>query len=162
MSKPNLLSVFQKDENAYPNSEMQSMLSDYSQSVNLRLAAFTELESVEKAILDKTCERIFEKYPKVEARVEGYEKTHRDMALILRYCGQAMLRNDMGFLEDRLLYWLATMLQAFKFGDNCLRDSYDWLDEETKQRLQAQHYELLQPYLQSVKDLVPEKEESAA
>ncbi len=153
--------LFQKMDNRYVNAEEAKTLKTYATSLENRLAAVTALESHEEQILKQTLSRIFEKYPKVEKRIDGYEKTHRDLALILRYSAQAMLRDDVRFLEDKLLYWLATILHAFKFGENVLHDSYVYLNDEVSKQLTQTHYEMLKPYLQRVIELVPEKETEA-
>jgi hypothetical protein len=158
MLKTRTHSIFDAMDNRYPDLHETKLMTEYAQSLDHRLQAISALEQHEEAILQETLTRIFEKYPKVEMRIEGREKTHRDLALILRYSAQAMLRDDVRFLEDKLLYWLATILHAFKFGDNCLHDSYVFLNEIVHKHLSESHYLLLKPCLERVIELVPEKE----
>lgn len=145
-------------EDGYLSAADQQRLLDYSQTVEARLRALRELESQEDRICTDTTNLIFERYPKVEKRPDGRDKTIRDLALILRYCGLAMLRDDPQFLENQLLHWLRTMLVAFQFGNNCLADSYVWLDQRSQQSLSPESYELLRPYLKAVCQIVPEGE----
>lgn len=158
MLKTRIHALFEKIDNRYPNPAETQEFKSYVEGLDNRLQAVSALEQHEETILQETLTRIFEKYPKVESRIEGREKTHRDLALILRYSAQALLRDDMRFLEDKLLYWLATILHAFKFGDNVLHDSYVFLNDAAQKHLQTSHYELLKPYLHRVLELVPEKE----
>lgn len=153
-----LATIWKNTENSYLGAEQQQKLSTYAQSIALRMKALKDLEGIEDKICNETADLIFERYPKVEKRVDGREKTVRDLVLILRYCGQAMLREDMQFLEDQLLHWLRTMLVAFQFGNNCLKDSYIWLDQRCQHHLQAETYQYLKPYLQAVTQIVPEGE----
>ncbi|MGV3524291.1 MAG: hypothetical protein ACO1RX_08705 [Candidatus Sericytochromatia bacterium] len=155
---PTLAAPWKAAENGYLTPETQQQFQAYSQSVAARLAALRDLEAHEESIARETSDLIFEVYPKVEKRLEGRHKTERDLQLILRYCGQAMLRDDLQFLEDQLLHWLRTMLVAFQFGNNCLRDSYIWLDQRCQSRLQPASYTLLKPALQAVLQIVPEGE----
>ncbi|PKL77221.1 MAG: hypothetical protein CVV27_06275 [Candidatus Melainabacteria bacterium HGW-Melainabacteria-1] len=145
-------------ENTYLDAAGEARLLDYASSIPTRLAAIEELAAQEASIASETSDLIFERYPKVEKRIEGREKTERDLILILRYCGEAMLRDDRAWLEEQLLHWLRTMLVAYRFGQGCLRDSYLWLDARCKQHLSAESYRLLAPYLNDVIQVVPEGE----
>jgi hypothetical protein len=150
--------IWQSTENNYLETQSQETLLHFSRSVEQRLSVLKDLEKVEEQICNETADLIFERYPKVEKRVDGREKTVRDLLLILRYCGQAMLRDDPQFLENQLLHWLRTMLVAFQFGNNCLADSYVWLDQRCQKHLEPASYNLLKPYLQAVIQIVPEGE----
>lgn len=144
--------------NTWLDSANEAQLRAYGESIGSRLRALNELQEHEARIARETADRIFERYPKVEKRIEGREKTERDLILILRYCGQAMLREDRDFLETQLLHWLRTMLVAYRFGSNCLRDSYLWLEELCRHSLSSESHYLLAPYLEDVIRVVPEGE----
>ncbi len=150
--------VWLEIEDNYILPQGQDTLIQFSRSVEQRLSALADLEKVEEQICNETADLIFERYPKVEKRPDGREKTVRDLLLILRYCGQAMLRDDSQFLEDQLLHWLRTMLVAFQFGNNCLADSYVWLDQRCQHHLKPETYAYLKPFLQAVIQIVPEGE----
>jgi len=153
-----LKSIFDSVDNRYLEPAESKQLLEYSQSIPERLTAVHDLQRHEASIAKELTDRIVDVYPKIAARIEGYEKTERDLLLILRYCGQAMLRNDPQFLNDQLLYWLKTMLQAFKLGENVLRDSYVWMKEISQTKLDAKSYALLEPYMNLVLDIVSEGE----
>lgn len=156
-----LKQIFEHTDNAYLSADDMQLLTAYSASLSDRMAALQDLQQHEAKIAKETTDRIVEVYPKIAARIEGYEKTERDLVLIIRYCGQAMLRDDRQFLNDQLLYWLKTMLQAFKFGENVLYDSYVWMKEASARHLTPASYSLLEPYMNLVLEIVAEGENAA-
>ncbi|MBF2054593.1 MAG: hypothetical protein IGS03_14200 [Candidatus Sericytochromatia bacterium] len=153
-----LSELFKEVDDRYLQSSEIQHLTSLVEAVPKRLDALMRLQQQEQVIADETAERVLATYPKTSARLNGAEKVSRDLVLTLRYCGQAMLRGEPQFLKDQLLYWLATVLQAFKFGEDVLRNSYIWLKESCQQHLSADDFALLSPYLELVIEIVPEGE----
>lgn len=158
---PTLISTLQATENTYLSPEAREQWQSFAESVPRGMVYLKNLENQEMAIVSDTTAYIMQRFPKVKARIEGHEKTLRDLQLILRYCGQAALRQDPQFLEDQLLQWLRTMLVAYKFGQDVLKDSYEKLIEDARTHLNPETYTWLEPYLKQVLDIVPQGENQA-
>lgn len=152
-----LQDIFKHNENRYLHSDEVQQIMSYAQTIPSRLNAVHDIQAKEAQICRACTDRIIKHYPNVGKRIHGYEKTERDLILILRYCAQAYLRNDLQFLEDQLLRWLATILQAYKFGDQVLKNSYIWLKDECKTYLEVSTFQALEPYLDQVIAIIPER-----
>lgn len=129
------------------NEESRSIL-EYSTSLPARLEALKKIESIEEKLVTETVNYAFNQHPSMKQIPESYEKGLRDVTLVLRYCAQAMIRNDMRFLEDKLLFWLKTMFKSFSFEANFVKDTYIKLDQLCRKYLDEKEYQLLSPYIQ--------------
>ena len=118
--------MFTASAGRYPTKAEQALLRDWAGRVDQRLAALEELRNHEEKIIRYTVEEVMRTYPDFERRYpSGRARATRDITLTLRYCGQAMLRADLKFLEDELLLWMSTMLRGvalIQSGDTRLGD----------------------------------------
>ena len=88
-------------------------------------------------------------YPEFEAKMRGgREAAVRDLTLVLRYCGQAMLRGDARYLEETILAWFATILRGLGFAREFIADTYKTLGKHARAELSPQAGELLRPFLE--------------
>ncbi|MEM6730593.1 MAG: hypothetical protein AAF658_03505, partial [Myxococcota bacterium] len=87
-----LTDIMTASEGRYLTSEESQSLRDYVRGFEARLAAAEEIESKEGPICENATRAIMRAYPDYEQNHGGaYEKSVRDMALVLRYCTQALV-----------------------------------------------------------------------
>ena len=132
----------------YPTGDERDRLTNYATGVRGRLSAVQELESVERAVIEVTLERIKELYPNfTRYHAVGWEKGYRDMQLLLQYIAKAMLVDDVRLLDDQVLTWVRTIFKSLNFTPKFLRDSYTLLRDSVKVAVKPRTFALLEPYL---------------
>lgn len=136
-------------EGRYPTRAEQALLREWASRLEARLAALEELRAHEDAIVRQTMTDVLKAYPEFDAKMRGgREAATRDLTLVLRYCGQAMVRGDTRYLEEALLAWFATILRGLGFLRDFIADTYRILGKHARGELSAQAFEHLRPYLE--------------
>ena len=140
-------SIFSEAEGRYLEDQEAAVLNRYASTLSGRLEAMEAVRSKEKAIVEETVEAVWRKHPEVETKWSNARQTTiRDITLVLRYCTMAMVRDDMEFLRDKLLYWMRSILQAFQMGP-ILDTAYRALPRRVEAHLSPGYVKLLAPYL---------------
>jgi hypothetical protein len=67
--------------------------------------------------------------------------------MVLRADVQAMIFDDRGQLDGRLLYWMQTMFAANNYTPQFVRDCFGMLRDRLREELPAEDYDLMRPYL---------------
>jgi len=141
-------SILTASEGRYLTKAEQSVFREWSARLDARLAAIDELQSKEETIVRQTINDVFKAYPDFEKRMSGARAScNRDLTLVLRYCGQALLRQDSDYLEDSLLSWMATILRGVGFAPDFVRDTYRTLGKHVGRELSPANAELLRPFI---------------
>jgi hypothetical protein len=140
--------MYQAAEGRYLTRAEQAMLRDYAAQLETRLAAMEEIQSKETLIVEQTLKQVMDAYPDYEQRhKEARAKGMRDMCLVLRYATQAMVRNDLQYLDDALLTWFRTILKGVGFTGNFIEDAYKLLGRQASRELTPETAALIAPYL---------------
>jgi len=135
------------------NDEGRKVL-DVARGYEKRLLALRTLEQKEAEIVRTTIERVFQKYPKFhQERPMAYEKAERDVSLVVRYCGLAMVNHDPEFLREKLLYWMRTIMTAMEFGP-VLKYTYEQLQENVARALPPAEAEEMAPYTRACVEIL--------
>jgi hypothetical protein len=121
-----------------------------------RVRAARSAEQFEQPILRQVIEPILKKFDFSKANAHR-DKCYRDVGLVYRYCVFAMLSDDMKMLEDKLLFWLRTILQSQNFpqGNESIRATYTLLLREAERQIPPEHFRLLDPYLARAAAILP-------
>ncbi len=138
-------------EGRYWNAEERDQLLHYTQSVPQRIEAADWIEKKEEAAIRSVMEALqanYPNYPKFHAN--GWAKCARDVQLVLRAMVSAMIVDDMSVLEDRVLYWLRSLLAAANLTPAIVRDAYTTLHNFYRQELPSHLYPLVEPYFERV------------
>lgn len=142
-------SMLRAAEGRYPTRAEQALLREWASRLEARLGALEELRAHEDAIVRQTMADVVKAYPEFDAKMRGgREAATRDLTLVLRYCGQAMLRGDARYLEESLLAWMATILRGLGFAGDFIADTYRTLHKHARAELTPAAAELLRPYLE--------------
>ena len=168
-----LQTVFRESEARHLTEEELQLYVKLLPESALRAEAARAAYSVELQVVEDTIDSIFEVYPYSKYHALHAEKCPRDVTNVSTYAVQAMLMDDNDWFRDKLLLWLKTILQAFKFparsqpketvlfgsdseteiinslppGRQSLYETYLLLDRNYEQALEQAHYDLLQPHL---------------
>jgi hypothetical protein len=136
-------------EGRYLTAAEQATLREFASRIDERLAAMAEVESKESAIIEQTLKELIRAYPDFEKKyASARSKGGRDLALALRYCALAMVRNDGKFLHDSLLLWMGTMLRGLGMAAQFIEDAYKAMERVASRELSPKVAEELRPYIQ--------------
>ena len=150
-------------EGRYLEATEQSLLTAYAESLDDRLRTMRALQQHESEIVNATMDALWQEFPDMKANhVDAKKKGVRDLTLVMRYASMAMVRDSIDFLEQKLLYWFRTIINAFDMNQP-LVFAYQQLDKETRRALTDEDYQHIAPYLARAQDiLAPEPDEVAA
>ncbi len=136
-------------EGRYPTRAEQAILRGWAIRLDVRLAAIEDLKDHEDEIVRATMNDVLKAYPDLEKRMPTARETGiRDIKLVLRYCAQALIRDDIAYLDDSLLIWMATILRGLGLSPAFIRDTYETLGKHVKRSLQESHAKLLLPMIE--------------
>lgn len=144
--------MFSQAEGRYLEPTEQAALIDYATSLEARLAAMRAIQEHEGAIVDACVSAMLEEQPEMyERHMNVREKATRDMTLVLRCCAMAMVRDSEDYLEQRMLPWFRTIINAFDML-SAVERSYRELLGQAEAHLDADHFNLIAPYLKLTHD----------
>lgn len=155
---PTLLAEISKTEpGRYLSADELRRLESEEPYLAPRIRAARNAQAAEPEILRAVLEPLYKRYDFDTGRTYGREKGYRDVGIVYQYCVFAMLKDDMRFLENKLLFWLRTILQSLNFpgGNDCIRDTYVMLRKETHRRLPKEDAALLDPFLKACEEVLP-------
>ncbi|MGL5062218.1 MAG: phycobilisome protein [Microcoleus sp.] len=116
----------------------------HAASLAQRLKIYEFLRDKETSIFQPIANKLQEKFPNEQQ--ENLERSLKHWLLILRYCGMAMLLNDLNFLEQRLQEWLTGIVSAHQ-SENIEATICNLLQSRIKEILSEQARAILQPFL---------------
>ena len=111
---------------------------DYLKTVKLRFSLYQKIQVLEPKIIQKVLVQLKEKDPSLFkiGNADLTAKWQRDTVRVLRYAATALLLDDVGIFEERILLWFQTIMKSFKAERNC---------EVTYQSLKLVFQEILTP-----------------
>lgn len=141
--------------------EMREIL-NYTNTLPARFKAGNQAEQHEAEIVRRVIDELKPRYPNMEKfHLRGWERGFRDVQLVYRYAVQAMILDDVTVLEDKLLFWFRTMLSGVDLTPKFVRDTYEFLTESARMKLPAEAFELLEPMLNRITEVLSEIPEPA-
>ncbi len=137
--------------------EELELLAETEPYLSARIRAYRALMRIEEEVISTTLESTFKRYDFSTGRGGlGQAKCGRDVTTVYRYCAFAMLADDLPMLENKLLFWLRTILQSLSFpgGKGCLGFYYGLMRKETIRRLPREDGELIDPFLKATEEIL--------
>ncbi|MCA9541922.1 MAG: hypothetical protein KC620_23660 [Myxococcales bacterium] len=142
-----------------------------------RAAAAAEVARHEGDVVGATVTDIFALFPFEETYEFGHAKCTRDVRYVSAYATLAMLMRDGAWYDEKLLQWMRTIVQAFRFperrrsrpvlfarrdsdekprtpGLDAIRTTYTRLRDGYEKALSADAFVLMRPYLQQTIDVL--------
>lgn len=146
---PRSVQILAECDNRYPTAEEEREIAEFARSVPKRLEVARLVEKAEQDAVRHCIDEVKKRYPGFSNHHDfAWGKAFRDVQLTLRTNVQAMLLGDMRLLDEKLLFWLKTILASFAFTPKFNRDTYTFLRDGLKQRLPADAFALIEPYLE--------------
>lgn len=131
------------------DSELQFM-TDYLASYSLRASAYRKIQEAERDIISQV-------YAKMQAidptcftvgKEDVTGKCERDTLFVLRWSALALLLNDTQVLQERVLFWLQTILRSFHDHQRRCNLTYQIMQEVVRQYLTPEEAQLFCPILE--------------
>lgn len=120
------------------------LITDFASGFQGRFAAAREVEEHEEKIVTTAIATTRSAYPNFENFHEaGYSKCFRDMQLVLRYNVQAMVFCDVDGMNDKVLYWLRTILSGTCQTPKLISDAYTNLRAACQESLSDSTFALM-------------------
>jgi hypothetical protein len=103
----------------YATPEELGFLKFYFETLPVRISTYQKLQKYESIIIQRIQDKLQQINPKIliKGSVNLTSKWRLDTIRILRYSAMTLLINDPDYLQESLLSWFATILQAFKVQD---------------------------------------------
>lgn len=141
-------------EGRYLEPTEQSMLKEFAESLDTRLETMRAIQAKEGEMVEPAVQAVLEEHPEAARKHDKLEdKTRRDVTLVLRYCTMAMVRDDQSFLEEKLLHWFRTIIQAYEMTDFA-DTAYSKLLGAAADQLEDRHYKIVRPYLETSHEIL--------
>lgn len=143
-----LMQILEDADCRHLTAEEESALLAYASSLPQRLQAARQIARVEEESVRAALDEIKRRYPNFQGLHErAWEKSSRDMALVLRHVVQGMIADDLEMASEKLFYWLRTIVAAAGITPGFIRDAYGELREALRARITADQYALLEPHM---------------
>jgi hypothetical protein len=114
---PELMSLFTTVEGRFLNDEELAEYIRVLPNAKLRADVARIMRTREQEVVEQVVDHIFRDYPFEKFHPLARVKAIRDIRTVAAYTMLAMLMDDPRWLRDKLLLWLRTILQAFRFPD---------------------------------------------
>lgn len=130
------------------DSELQFII-QYGQSYRARMGTYAKLQGLEATIVQTVYQKMRSLDPSLfmSGKEDVSAKWKRDTLRVLRYSAVAMLLDDPDGLQERLLFWLQTIMRAFGAQRSC-NITYEVMQEVVRQHLSAAEATLFCPILE--------------
>lgn len=149
-----LEAIFDDAESRYLKQEELELLSQYVDSLPIRLNAYRTLRDRELEIMQPVADQLQAQLP--NEKIENLERALKTALLTLRYCAMGLLLNDQAFVRDRLISWLGGTMRLYNIRSiNTVL--YRLVQQHLSQVLSPQELNLLTPYLTLAETLMHEQ-----
>ncbi len=135
-------------DSRYLTREEVDELAEYMTSFQARLETVQLIEENEDSAVRFCIDNTRKRYPNFDKyHASAWAKAFRDVQLTTRFMAQAMLIDEINILEDKLLFWLRTILSGLNFTPEFNRDTYTFLKQGFRQSLPPDHFARFEPFL---------------
>jgi Phycobilisome protein len=135
-------------DSRYLTEEERKEVLDYVKGFDERFRVMALIEANEDAAVRFCIENTRKRYPNFDKyHGSAWAKAFRDVQLTTRYMAQAMMLDEMSILEDKLLFWLRTILAGLNFTPEFNRDTYTYLKQGFRQSLPPDAFTVFEPFM---------------
>lgn len=133
----------------YATDEELRVIDQFTRSFYLRIQTYQRLQALEVQIVQQVYTRMQSLEPDLflKGGADVSAKWKRDTIRVLRYSAIAMLLNDPDSLQERLLFWMRTIMKAFGAERSC-NVTYATMQDVIKQHLSPTEASLFCPILE--------------
>lgn len=142
-------------DSRYLTSEERDEIKQYLQAFDGRLGVAVLVEEAEDSAVRFCIDNTRKRYPNFDKyHDKAWAKAFRDVQLTTRFMTQAMLVDEMSMLEEKLLFWLRTILAGLNFTPEFNRDTYTYLQEGFRQNLPPDAFAQMEPFFERTIDIM--------
>ena len=135
-------------DSRYLTEDERKEVLDYVKGFDDRFRVMALIEANEDAAVRFCIENTRKRYPNFDKyHGSAWAKAFRDVQLTTRYMAQAMMLDEMSILEDKLLFWLRTILAGLNFTPEFNRDTYTYLKQGFRQSLPPDAFTVFEPFM---------------
>jgi hypothetical protein len=135
----------------------------FATTLPARFQVSDEIEHHESAIVQSVIEEMQKRYPNFAKQHEqAWAKAFRDLVLVLRFDVQAMVCDEIRWLDEKVLFWLRTMLVAGNFTPKFNHDCFTLLREQVQLRVSPDAFAWMKPFLDRNVEVLSDIPEPAA
>lgn len=133
----------------YANDNELQFIMEYAQSYDLRMRTYVKVHSLEATIVQTVYQKMRTIDPSLfmSGKDDVSAKWKRDTLRVLRYSAVAMLLDDPEGLQERLLFWMQTIMRAFGAQRSC-NVTYEVMQDVVRQYLTPVEATLFCPILE--------------
>src|SRR6056297_1945895 len=147
--------ILHESDSRYLTSGEKEEVQGYLTDLGKRLEFATQIEDAEDSAVRFCIDNTRKRYPNFDKyHDKAWAKAFRDVQLTTRYATQAMVLAEPKLLEDKLLFWLRTILAGLNFTPEFNRDTYTFLKEGFRQNLSPEVFTEFERYLDLVIDIM--------
>lgn len=133
-----------KADGRYLTSDEMRPLENYLKTYKLRLETYHQISQQSDAIVLQALRRFARIHPDVIQK-HG-QRCRFDMGEVLRYMALSILRDDEFFFQEKMIFWLDTVLRAHHKQTIC-STAYRYLQEALDETLSSAQCDLIRPYI---------------
>lgn len=154
---PKLAQLLKAEPGRYLTPEEEADVLEEDPFMAPRLEAMRECRDFEKTIVGGTVDMVLRKFEFEQRYETGRQKCMRDVTAVYRWSVFSMVVDDVSVLENKLLFWMRTVIQSFEFpGKNqSISFCYGLLRKEAGRLLKPATMQLLDPFLASAENILP-------
>ena len=146
---PPLTAILRQSDGRYLTADEREQVLAHARDLPARVAAAQAVEAVEGAVVDTVVGEMRGRYPRFERLFpNAWDRLAGDLRLVLRADARAMLAGDLRVLEDKALFYLRSILAAYNVTPQFARDAFTLLRDRCRDRLGADAFGRLEPYLE--------------
>ncbi len=128
----------------YLSTEALQPLENYFNSYQKRLNAYQEISQKSNELVLAALRKFARIHPEIIQR--SAKRCQYDMTQVLRYIALAILLDDEFMFQEKMMFWLDTMLRAHHKQEACSK-AYHHLQEVCQETLSANTAELIRPLI---------------
>lgn len=177
---PQLSDLFKQAESRHFKDDEFELYLSIVPEMAPRVQAARNVKEVDGSIVKKIITRIYEIYPYEQKHQMALAKCIRDVRYVTAYATMAMLMDDGDWFRDKLLVWMKTIIQSFRYPDipegtntryhsdpavlehlqtlqshqRSIYETYHGIVVEMKENLTPESFSLMEPHLKLARDIL--------
>jgi hypothetical protein len=142
-------------DSRYLTAEEHEEVKSYLHAFEERMDVASLVEDAEDTAVRFCIDNTRKRYPNFDKyHDKAWAKAFRDVQLTTRFMTQAMLIDEISVLEEKLLFWLRTILAGLNFTPEFNRDTYTFLKEGFRQALPPDAFAHMDRYFDRTIDIM--------
>jgi hypothetical protein len=144
-----LSTIFRQADGRYLTAEERDAVLAYATELPAAVRAGEEVAAHEAAVIDAVISELREQFPRFDRLFpNAWDEFAGNLRLVLRADARAMLTGDLRLLEDKALFYLRSILAAYSVTPQFAREAFTRLQDRCRDRLGAEAFARMAPYLE--------------